>query len=40
MGGEADRIRTVPVGNILVGDSGCDIKHDDATLPIDVVSIS
>ena len=31
---------TMPVGNILVGDSGSDIKHDDATLAVDVVAIS
>ena len=30
---------TMPVGNILVGNSGCDIKHDDAGLSVDVVSI-
>lgn len=30
----------MPVGNILVGDSGCDVKHDDAALSVDVVSIS
>ena len=33
-------IRTVPVGDVLVGDSGGDIKHDDAALSVDVVSIS
>jgi hypothetical protein len=30
----------VPVGDVLVGDSGGNIKHDDATLSVDVVSIS
>ena len=30
----------MPVGNILVGDSGCDIKHDDTALSVDVVPIS
>ena len=30
----------MPVGNILVGDSGCDVKHDDTALSVDVVSIS
>ena len=34
------RLLTVPVGNILVGNSGCDIKHDDTALSIDVVSIT
>jgi len=29
----------VPVGNVLVGDARCDIKHDDATLAVDVVSV-
>lgn len=31
---------TVPVGNILVGDTRGDVKHDDSTLSVDVVSIS
>ena len=31
---------SVPVGNVLVGDSGSNIKHDDTTLSLDVVSIS
>ncbi len=30
----------MPVGDVLVGDSGGDIEHDDAALSIDVVSIS
>ena len=30
----------MPVGNILVRDSRCDIKHDDATLALDIISIS
>lgn len=30
----------MPVRDILVGDTGCDIKHDDATLPVDVVAIA
>jgi hypothetical protein len=33
-------VLTVPVWNVLVGDTGCDIKHDDATLAIDVVAVS
>lgn len=31
---------TVPVWNILVGDSRSDVKHDDGTLSLDVVSIT
>jgi len=31
---------TVPVGNVLVCDTGCDIEHDDCTLSLNVVSIS
>ena len=30
----------VPFGNILVGDSGTDIEHDDTTLPANIVSLS
>ena len=30
----------MPVGDVLVGDSGCDVEHDDTTLSIDVVPIS
>lgn len=33
-------IRTVPVGDVLVGNSGGDIKHDDAALSVDVVPVS
>jgi hypothetical protein len=29
----------VPVGNIFVRDSGCDVEHDDSALTLDVVSI-
>jgi len=29
----------VPVGNVLVGNTRRDIKHDDATLTVDVVAI-
>lgn len=32
--------RTVPVGNVLVRDAGCDIEHDDTALAVDVVAIS
>lgn len=31
---------TVPVGNVLVGDAGSDVKHDDAALAVDVVTIT
>lgn len=31
---------TMPVGNILVGDSGGNVEHDDTALAIDVVAIS
>ena len=30
----------MPVWNVLVCDTGGDIKHDDAALPIDIVAIS
>ena len=30
----------VPVGNVLVGDTGGDIEHDDTALPLDVVPIA
>lgn len=31
---------TVPVGNILVGDTGCHIEHDDTALSIDIVTVT
>lgn len=31
---------TVPVGDVLVSDTGGDIKHDDGTLALDVVAIT
>jgi hypothetical protein len=31
---------TVPVGNVLVGDAGCHVEHDDTALSVDVVSIA
>ena len=31
---------TVPVGNVLVGDAGGDVEHDDTALPVDVVSVT
>ena len=30
----------MPVGDVLVGDSGSDIEHDDTTLSVDVVAVS
>lgn len=30
----------MPVGDVLVGDSGSNIEHDDTTLAVDVVTIS
>jgi hypothetical protein len=33
-------VRTMPVGNVLVGDSGCDVEHDDTALTVDVVAVS
>lgn len=31
---------TMPVGNVLVGNSRCHVKHDDTALAVDVVSIA
>lgn len=30
----------MPVGNVLVGDTGGDIEHDDTGLAVDVVAIT
>jgi len=30
----------VPVGNVLVGNAGGDVEHDDAALAVDVVSVT
>lgn len=30
----------MPVGNVLVGDTGGNIEHDDTALAVDIVSIS
>ena len=30
----------MPVGNVLVGNAGGDVEHDDAALAIDVVSVT
>jgi hypothetical protein len=31
---------TMPVGNVFVGDAGCDVEHDDTALSVDVVSVT
>lgn len=31
---------TVPVGDVLVGDTGSHVKHDDTALSVDVVTIT
>ena len=31
---------TVPVGDVLVGDTRGDIKHDDTALAVDVVTVT
>ena len=33
-------MRTVPGGDILVGDAGGNIEHDDTALAVDVVAIT
>jgi hypothetical protein len=30
----------VPVGDVLVGDTGGDIEHDDTALAVDIVTIA
>ncbi len=30
----------MPVGNVLVGNAGGDVEHDDAALAVDVVSVT
>lgn len=30
----------MPVGHVLVGDTGCHIEHDDPALALDIVSIA
>jgi hypothetical protein len=30
----------VPVGNVLVRDTGGDVKHDDTALAVDVVTVT
>lgn len=34
------KILTVPVGNVLVGDTGGNVEHDDTGLAVDVVAIT
>lgn len=36
---DSDQV-TVPVGNVLVGDTGCNVEHDDTALAVDVVTIT
>lgn len=36
---DTDKI-AVPVGDVLVGDAGSDVEHDDTALAVDVVSIT
>ena len=31
---------TVPVRDVLIGDAGSDVEHDDTALSVDVVTIS
>lgn len=31
---------TMPVGNVLVCDTGCHVEHDDTALSVDVVSVT
>lgn len=30
----------MPVGDVLVGDAGSDVEHDDTALAVDIVSIT
>ena len=34
------RSRTVPVGNVLVGNAGRHVEHDDTALAVDVVTVT
>jgi hypothetical protein len=31
---------TMPIWDVLVGDTRCDVKHNDAALPVDVIAIT
>ena len=33
-------LHTVPVGHVLVGNTGGDIEHDDTALSVDVVTVT
>ena len=35
-----EKIRTVPVGNVLVGDTGGNVEHDDTGLAVNVITIT
>lgn len=37
---DVDCVLTVPVRDVLVGDTRSDIEHDDSALAVDVVTIS
>lgn len=37
---DVDCVLTVPIRDVLVGDTGSDIEHDDSALAIDVITIS
>lgn len=39
-GGSSGEIHTVPVGDVLVGDTGGDIEHDDTALAVDIVTVT
>jgi hypothetical protein len=30
----------MPIGDVFVRDSRCDVEHDNTTLPLDVISIT
>jgi hypothetical protein len=37
----ADTLKiTMPIRDVLVRDPGCDIKHDDSALPLDVITVT
>ncbi len=38
--GSAPAEIAVPCGHVLVCEAGCDVKHDDSTLAMDVVAIT
>jgi hypothetical protein len=38
--GRSRELLTVPVRDVLVGNSGGDVEHDDAALAVDIVSVT